>query len=92
MTVTEQLPTRMATIRSRAREHQQEMESLRWFTPERLAARWDLSETTVREIPREQLPYKEFGSGAQKKRRRYHPDDVAAFEASGRLPQSAGTE
>lgn len=86
---TDQLPSRMATIRSRAREHQEELESVRWFTPERLAARWEISETTVREIARDQLPYKEFGSGTQKKRRRYHPDDVAAFEASGRLPAKA---
>lgn len=80
-----ELPSRLSTIRSRAREHQQELESLRWFTPERLAARWDVSETTVREIPREQLPYKEFGAGTKLKRRRYHPDDVAAFEATGRV-------
>lgn len=83
----QQLPTRLASIRSRARQHQEELESLRWFTPQRLAARWDVSATTVMDIPRDQLPYKTFGSGEKLKRRRYHPDDVAAFESTGRVPR-----
>lgn len=80
---------RIATIRGRARAHQEELESVRWFTAARLKSRWDLSLTTIYEIPREQLPYKEFGTGKKLKRRRYHPDDVAAFEASGRVPVKA---
>lgn len=82
------LPSRMATIRARAREHQESIESRRWFTPQQLAAMWNLAASTIRDIPRAELPYKEFGNGA-KKRRRYHPDAVAAFEASGRLPGRA---
>lgn len=78
------LTSRLGTIRARAQDHQLEIDSVRWFTPQRLAARWDLSVTTVAAIPREQLPYKEFGAGTELKRRRYHPDDVAAYEASDR--------
>lgn len=84
------MPSRSETIRSRALEHQQELESLQWFTPQRLAARWDIAETTVREIPIEELPYKEFGTGKHRKRRRYRPADVEAFEAkTNRIPRSA---
>jgi hypothetical protein len=68
-------------IRERRQRHEEEMLSVHWFTPSILAERWGISETTVREIPPDQLPYKAFGSGEQLKRRRYHPDDVAAFEA-----------
>lgn len=82
----DQLPSRLTTIRERAIEHEREIESARWFTPQRLADRWSVSASTVYEIPRDQLPYKEFGAGKKLKRRRYHPDDVAAFEAAGRLP------
>lgn len=71
----------IARIRERRQQHEDEMLSATWFTPALLAARWGISETTVREIPADQLPYKEFGAGEQLKRRRYRPDDVAAFEA-----------
>jgi hypothetical protein len=71
----------LTSIRERRRRHEEEMLSVHWFTPAILAARWGVSETTVREIPAQQLPYKEFGSGEQLKRRRYRPEDVAAFEA-----------
>jgi hypothetical protein len=39
---------------------------------------------TVRDIPRDQLPYKEFGR-KRLKRRRYQPSDVVAFEAVDRI-------
>jgi hypothetical protein len=71
----------LAEIRARRLRHEEEMLSVHWFTPALLAARWGVSETTVREIPADQLPYKAFGAGEQLKRRRYRPDDVAAFEA-----------
>jgi hypothetical protein len=77
----ESMQTRMERIRERRMRHEEEMLSVHWFTPAILAARWGISETTVREIPPEQLPYKEFGTGEKLKRRRYHPDDVAAYEA-----------
>lgn len=72
---------RLDRIRDRRQRHEEEMLSVHWFTPAILAARWGISETTVRAIPATELPYKEFGTGTQKKRRRYHPDDVAAYDA-----------
>jgi hypothetical protein len=72
-------------IRERARAHQADLDlAVSYFTVQKLAARWDIAESTVRDIPREQLPYKEFGRGIKLKRRRYHPDDVLAYEARDR--------
>jgi hypothetical protein len=71
---------RMARIRARATAHDEAIESVKWPTAAQLAARWNVSLTTVYEIPRERLPYKEFGGG-KKPRRRYYPAGVAAFEA-----------
>lgn len=73
---------RTARIRERRQQHEEELLSLHWFTPAILAARWGISETTVREIAADELPYKEFGAGMKLKRRRYHPDDVARYEAA----------
>jgi hypothetical protein len=42
---------RIARIRARRLRHEEEMLSVHWFTPALLAARWGVSETTVREIP-----------------------------------------
>lgn len=72
----------LAEIRARRLRHEEEMLSVHWFTVSLLAARWGIAESTVRDIPADQLPYKTFGAGEQLKRRRYHPDDVARFEAS----------
>lgn len=72
---------RIARIRERRQQHEDEMLSVHWFSVAMLAARWGISETTVREIPPDQLRYKAFGEGKKLKRRRYHPDDVAAYEA-----------
>lgn len=72
---------RIARIRERRQQHEEEMLSVHWYTVAILATRWGLSQTTVREIPADELPYKEFGAGEKLKRRRYHPDDVAAYEA-----------
>lgn len=73
-------------IRERARAHQAEIDlSVVYLTIQKLAVRWDVAESTVRDIPRSLLPYKEFGRGRKLKRRRFHPDDVLAFEASDRF-------
>jgi hypothetical protein len=80
--------TSLQGYRDRARLHQEELDlSVKFFTPAKLAARWDVSLSTVRDIPREELPYKEFGAGTKLKRRRYHPDDVVAFEATDRFKE-----
>lgn len=51
------------------------------FTVRELAQRWKLGETTVRDIPRDELPYMEFGSGLRHRRRRYPRAAVLAYEA-----------
>jgi hypothetical protein len=80
-----------ARIRERREQHEEAMLSQKWFTPAVLAARWQISETTVRDIPAAELPFKEFGAGKKLKRRRYHPDDVARFEAAKvGTPERAG--
>ena len=77
--------TPLEQLRERARLHQEELDlALMYVTVNDLAKRWKVAPSTVRAISREELPYKEFGRGRQLKRRRYHPDDVAAFEAASR--------
>lgn len=72
-------------IRERARAHQAELDlAVNSFTVQDLAARWKIAESTVRDIPRSDLPYMEFGRGRKLKRRRYHPEDVLAHEARER--------
>lgn len=74
--------------RDRARAHQEDIElKVTYYTPQKLAQRWEISVSTVRDIPRDELPYKEFGAGPKLKRRRYHPDDVIAFEATDRFKE-----
>lgn len=73
--------SRLARIRARRLQHEEELLSVHWFTVALLAARWGVSETTVREIPAAELPYMAFGQGVHLKRRRFHPDDVARYEA-----------
>jgi hypothetical protein len=72
---------RLARIRARRQQHEEELVSLHWFTVALLAVRWGVSETTVRAIPATELPYKTFGAGELLKRRRFHPDDVARYES-----------
>jgi hypothetical protein len=75
----------LAEIRARAAEHDDDVQSVTWYTVADLAARWKLSQTTVRLIPKEELHYKEFGAGKSHRRRRYRREWVEAYEAqSGR--------
>lgn len=84
------MATSLQPYRDRARAHQEEIDLKTCFlTVNDLAKRWHVAPSTVRDIDREALPYKEFGSGVKLKRRRYHPDDVLAFEASDRFRESA---
>ncbi len=76
---------RMAELRAKAAAHNEEIDSVRWFTPSELAARWRIALSTVHGIPLTELRYKEFGQGEHLKRRRYRSDWVAAYEdATGR--------
>lgn len=81
----------LTEIRARARKHEEEIASVRWFKVSDLAARWGISETLVRGIPIEELRYKEFGSpGAKIHRRRYKEQWVLAYEeATDRAPVEA---
>lgn len=71
----------LSEIRARAMKHQEELDEPRWMTLAEVAARFRLSETTVRLIPVDELPFKEFGSGHKYKRRRYRLTDVEAYES-----------
>jgi len=65
-----------------AREHQRVLElKANGIGVAFLHARWKLSETTIREIPRAHLQYMEFGKGRKNKRRRYRLEDVETYEA-----------
>lgn len=71
----------LADIRAKARAHQEELDQPRWLSIAAVAARFGISETTVRTIPVDDLPFKEFGQGHKLKRRRYRVVDVEAYEA-----------
>lgn len=80
------MATSLQPYRDRARLHQEELDlKLVYMTVNDLAKRWHVAPSTVRDIPRDELPYKEFGKGTKLKRRRYHPDDVLACEATDRF-------
>jgi hypothetical protein len=70
----------LTAIRARAREHQDQLDEPRWLTTAAVAARFGVSESTIRGIPADELPYKEFGNGHKLKRRRYRVADVEAYE------------
>lgn len=68
----------IAELRERAREHAREIEAVLWMKVADLSARWGLDAETIKMIPREKLPFLEFGERGD---RRYDPRDVEAFEA-----------
>jgi hypothetical protein len=80
---------RLAEVRAKAAQHDDEIASVKWLTVADLAARWRVSGNTVRAIPATELRYKEFGAGAHLKRRRYKPEWVTAYEdVSARSPDT----
>lgn len=75
----------LTAIRDKARAHQHALDvAMRYWTVSLLAKRWDVSASTVRGIPRDELPYMEMGQGRHLKRRRYAPADVLAYETAKR--------
>ena len=79
----------LAEIRARARQHEHDIDrELRYFTPKDLAARWQCSRSTVYHIPETRLAFMAI-AGAKNITRRYHPDDVAAYEAAYRQASAA---
>lgn len=79
----------LSSIRARAVAHQQAIDEPRWLSVSQLAHRYGVSSTTVRAIPFDELPYKEFGRGLKLKRRRYHPKDVEVYESRPGRPGRA---
>lgn len=70
----------LAEIRAGAQQHAAELEERRaYLSVAQVAARIQMSETYVRDIPRADLPYVEFGHGLKLRRRRYRPADVDAY-------------
>ena len=79
------------TLRAKAAQHQQHLDrNTVYFDVQALAKRWGVSATTVRAIPASLLPYMHAGTGLVRERRRYHPDDVMAYEANHRVHRRAG--
>jgi len=80
--------------RAASRKHEREIQArTTWLDAALIAESWGVCQNTVRDIPRDELPYMELGRGAQKRRRRYDPADVAAYEAwkkSGRQGNPPG--
>lgn len=80
----ETLPS-LEEVRARAQRHGDELgRDEFFFTAARLARRWGVSTSTVRAIPFAELPWKNLGRGLVRELRRYHPDDVEAYEARDR--------
>ena len=76
----------VSEIRAEAAAHARQIEAVLWMETRDLAARWGVSLSTVRKIPRDKLPYLTLGETHV---RRYHPDDVAAFETASRQEPAA---
>lgn len=75
-------------LRAKAAAHQQHIDrNTKFYDVPTLAARWGCSPGTVRAIPASALPFLNIGTGLQRERRRFHPDDVARYEAQ-RLPKA----
>lgn len=76
----------MTDVRHEAMAHATQIEAARWLGVPELAERWAVSRTSVRKIPRDQLPYITFGGTSV---RRYNPADVAHFESTAKWGASA---
>jgi len=77
-------------IRERAAEHERELSEWRYLSVKEVASIIHLSETFVRGIPRDELPFTEFGHGHQLKRRRYRRADVDEYFDTLYQKQNAG--
>jgi hypothetical protein len=64
-------------LRERAKEHSRQLEAVLWVKVVDLVARWGVDAESITSIPRERLPYIEFGNSKQ---RRYDPRDVEEYE------------
>lgn len=77
-------------LRAKAAAHQAHLDrNTKMYTVKELASRWGVSTNTVRAIAHAVLPYINVGSGLVRESRRYHPDDVVAYELAQRQPKAA---
>ena len=80
----------LAELRAKSDSHQAHLDrNTTFLTLKALAARWGCSTNTVRAIPATVLPWVNIGSGLVREARRYHPDDVMAYEMAQRTGQAA---
>lgn len=66
-------------LRARAAEHERELSERKLLSIKSVKDMLGMSYTSVRDIPRDELPYGEFGQGHVLKRRRYRPEDIEAY-------------
>ena len=72
----------LAALAEKSAAHQAYLDrNTKYLCVNDLAARWGCAHNTVRAVPRGLLPYLNIGTGLQREARRYHPDDVFAYEA-----------
>jgi len=64
-------------LRQRQREHARQLEAVNFVKTSDLVARWGWDVEVVLAIPREELPYLEYG---KTRARRYDPRDVETYE------------
>lgn len=79
------MPT-IEELRARQKEHARQLESVLFVKANELAARWSVDVDTVLTIPREDLPFIEYGKS---KSRRYDPRDVEAYEQRAKQGNAA---
>jgi hypothetical protein len=70
----------LSDLRADAARRNATLDPRAYYTVRQLAERWQLSATYVRTIPRDELPYLEFGRGLKLHRRRYPHAAVEAYE------------
>jgi hypothetical protein len=73
------LPPTLEQLRERAAAHNLELSEHEFMSVGDVSAVIRLSQTFVRDIPRDELPFIEFGHGHKLKRRRYRREDVDAY-------------
>ena len=79
----------LADLREEAAGQDRQIAARGWLTTADLAERWNVDTRTVRAIPRQQLPYLEFGRPQVRRPRlrRYDPADVATYEQAAKQAQ-----
>jgi hypothetical protein len=73
-------------LRARQAEHARQLDAVFWVKASDLGARWNVDVESVLAVPREELPYLEYG---KTKSRRYDPRDVEAYEQRAKKGSAA---